>query len=106
VVLGKSLFWDVQVGSDGHTACATCHFHAGADHRVTNAIAGSATSTDAVRPNSTLTPDDFPFHIFENPNDNRSTSTRNRRDVVGSAGVVERTFIDVTDSSAADLGAD
>ncbi|SRR6266540_1702054 len=30
VVLGKALFWDVQVGSDGRTACATCHFHAGA----------------------------------------------------------------------------
>ena len=41
VVLGKALFWDVQVGSDGHTACASCHFHAGADHRITNQIAGS-----------------------------------------------------------------
>src|SRR6266508_1467070 len=30
VALGKALFWDVQVGSDGRTACATCHFHAGA----------------------------------------------------------------------------
>ncbi len=43
IVLGKALFWDVQVGSDGRTACATCHFHAGADHRVTNQIAGPAT---------------------------------------------------------------
>jgi cytochrome c peroxidase len=33
VALGKALFWDVQVGSDGRTACASCHFHAGADHR-------------------------------------------------------------------------
>jgi cytochrome c peroxidase len=105
VVLGKSLFWDVQVGSDGRTSCATCHFHAGADHRVQNQIAGPATSTAPVRPNTTLTSDDFPFHTFENPNDNRSTSTRNRRDVVGSAGVVARTFVDVTDSSAADVGA-
>src|SRR5690242_2037102 len=23
--LGKALFWDVQAGSDGQTACATCH---------------------------------------------------------------------------------
>src|SRR5205809_8111979 len=50
IVLGKALFWDVQVGSDGRTACATCHFHAGADHRVTNQMAGAATSTGAVRP--------------------------------------------------------
>ncbi len=32
VVVGKALFWDVQIGSDGRTACATCHFHAGAYH--------------------------------------------------------------------------
>ncbi len=50
VVLGKALFWDAQIGSDGRTACASCHFHAGADHRVTNQIAGPATSTAAVRP--------------------------------------------------------
>jgi cytochrome c peroxidase len=58
VVLGKSLFWDVQVGSDGRTACGTCHFHAGADHRVTNAVAGPATSTDNIQPNTTLTTGD------------------------------------------------
>ena len=31
VALGKALFWDMQVGSDGIQACASCHFHAGAD---------------------------------------------------------------------------
>jgi len=35
-VLGKALFWDMQLGSDGRTACASCHFHAGADHRAQN----------------------------------------------------------------------
>lgn len=30
-VLGKALFWDMQTGGDGKTACATCHWHAGAD---------------------------------------------------------------------------
>jgi len=36
VVLGKALFWDVQVGRRRpNGACATCTFHAGADHRVT-----------------------------------------------------------------------
>ena len=38
VRLGKALFWDVQAGSDGRTACATCHFHAGADSRRRNTI--------------------------------------------------------------------
>src|SRR4051812_2055228 len=30
--LGKALFWDVQASSDSMTACASCHFHAGADN--------------------------------------------------------------------------
>jgi len=106
VVLGKALFWDVQVGSDGRTACATCHFHAGADHRITNQIAGPATSTTAVRPNTTLTTGDFPFHAFTNPNDNGSAVIRDRRDIVGSAGIVKRTFVDVIDAGAVDVGAD
>src|SRR5262245_13101900 len=38
IALGKALFWDMQVGSDGRTACATCHFHAGADVRTKNAV--------------------------------------------------------------------
>src|SRR5437773_9067725 len=33
VRLGKALFWDTQLGGDGQTACATCHFHGGADNR-------------------------------------------------------------------------
>src|SRR5476649_529568 len=36
-VLGKALFWDTAAGSDGQ-ACASCHFNAGADPRVTNQI--------------------------------------------------------------------
>src|ERR687890_847437 len=38
IALGKALFWDLQVGSDGKVACATCHFHAGADHRLNNQL--------------------------------------------------------------------
>ncbi len=38
VRLGKALFWDIQAGGDGQTACASCHFHAGADDRVVNTI--------------------------------------------------------------------
>jgi cytochrome c peroxidase len=38
IVLGKALFWDVNVGSDGQ-ACASCHFHAGADRRIKNQLA-------------------------------------------------------------------
>ena len=106
VALGKAIFWDVQVGSDGRTACATCHFHAGADHRARNQMADPQHAAVGVRPNLTLTTDDFPFHAFANPLDNSSAVVRDRRLVVGSAGVVQRTFVDVTDGSAVDEGAD
>ena len=81
--LGKALFWDMQVGSDGVQACATCHFTAGADPRTKNQISpgllrvivrartsdgqsrrgpGARTSTSVAQgPNATLTPADFPF---------------------------------------------
>src|SRR5262245_56639205 len=36
--LGKALFWDVQVGSDGQIACASCHFAAGADARTEDTL--------------------------------------------------------------------
>jgi hypothetical protein len=32
IALGKAFFWEQQAGSDG-MACASCHFHAGADRR-------------------------------------------------------------------------
>ena len=32
IQLGKALFWDMQLGGDGVQACASCHFHAGADN--------------------------------------------------------------------------
>jgi len=38
VRLGKALFWDMQVGSDDETACASCHFRAGADPRSKNQV--------------------------------------------------------------------
>ena len=105
IVLGKALFWDQQVGSDDRTACATCHFHAGADHRLANQIAGPETSTAAVLANTTLTAGDFPFHAFADPNNNASAVTRARRDVVGSAGVVLQRFVGLTADNA-EVGAD
>ena len=36
--LGKALFWDMQLGSDGIHACASCHFRAGADPRSKNQV--------------------------------------------------------------------
>lgn len=38
IALGKALFWDMQVGSDDRTACATCHHKAGSDSRTRNVL--------------------------------------------------------------------
>jgi cytochrome c peroxidase len=37
IALGKALFWEARVGSDG-MACASCHFAAGADNRLKNQL--------------------------------------------------------------------
>ena len=37
IQLGKALFWDAAIGSDGQS-CASCHFQAGADPRIRNAL--------------------------------------------------------------------
>ncbi|MBI5441033.1 MAG: hypothetical protein HY900_07470 [Deltaproteobacteria bacterium] len=60
--LGKALFWDMQAGSDNKTACATCHFHAGADSRDRNQLNPGANGLwDDYGPDVTLAQADFPF---------------------------------------------
>jgi len=92
IALGKALFWDQSAGSDG-MACASCHFHAGADSRVVNQLnpgfldetvnapsgdvffgaeitdgsiaVGDMPSGAPAAPNYALTPDDFPLHQLD-----------------------------------------
>ncbi len=98
IALGKALFWDMQVGSDGVEACATCHFHAGADSRSRNqlnpgerrVLADGSADPDAafhapLRVNQQLAAADFPLSPLSN-------------DVVGSQGL---SFLDF-DGLAAD----
>jgi len=106
VALGKALFWDVQAGSDGRTACASCHFHAGADHRRQNQLASPHDAVAVLRPNQTLTIDDFPFRKREDPFDHRSALVRDSRLVAGSAGIVRRRFLDIEEGGAAEVGID
>ena len=120
IVLGKALFWDAAVGSDGVTACASCHFHAGADDRVTNQLnpglrndhgapiaatfnkpfyteggvqAFFTMGSNAVaRPNYTLNKRDFPTHRLADPLDRNSAVLFDTDDVVSSQGVYSKTF--------------
>lgn len=98
VMLGKALFWDMQAGSDGRTACASCHFHAGADHRLQNQLSG----VDAVV-NQTLTSADFPFHKLANVANRNSAVLSDKQQVAGSMGVVAKGFVQVQPGSPTDL---
>ncbi|MBI1792059.1 MAG: cytochrome C peroxidase [Acidobacteria bacterium] len=103
VVLGKALFWDMQAGSDGRAACATCHFHAGADHRAQNQLVNPQ---DSFPVNHALGPQDFPFRVLSNPDDNRSGVLRDSSAVAGSAGLFRRIFGDIVSGSASEDGYD
>lgn len=99
VALGKALFWDISVGSDG-VACATCHFHAGADRRTRNQLNSGRLRADAATshtfettasgasggPDHPLRASDFPFRQFSDPTSRYSEVTFDSDDVVGSAG--------------------
>ncbi len=97
VALGKALFWDMQSGSDGQTACASCHFHAGADHRIQNSLSGQ----DAVV-NQVLTSLEFPFRKLANTTNNRSAVVSDKRQVAGSMGVAAKAFAGVEPGSETD----
>jgi cytochrome c peroxidase len=106
IALGKAFFWEMQFGSDGQTACATCHFNAGADSRTTNQAdpglrrvdgngnpaADSNTFFAGFGPNHALNLTDFPLH----------TSLRDNNNIVGSQGVFRNNFNDVVLGQAAE----
>jgi cytochrome c peroxidase len=97
IALGKALFWDVNIGSDG-MACASCHFHAGADNRVKNQISPGTLSPhpsgqtfDTLAsgmggPNHTLTEADFPLLQYANPLDKTSELISITDDAIASSG--------------------
>jgi cytochrome c peroxidase len=106
LALGKALFWDAAIGTNNQ-ACASCHFHAGADPRITNQLSPGLnvqpnqddTFGDAVKhlmgsgtpaaPNITLAPGDFPFHKLANISNRDSAVSYDSNDIVGSQGVFQ-----------------
>lgn len=104
--LGKALFWDMNLGSDGSTACASCHFNAGADNRIKNQIAPPLRHTNplvaslfskpaqspAWGPNHALAATDFPTHVLKNIFDRDSEVVSTTSDIIASQGVFDTTF--------------
>jgi len=99
IVLGKALFWDMQVGSDGKTACATCHFAAGADSRSKNQLNPRVGPFVVHAPNYQLLASDFPFHRLLDPNDRNSQVLFDTEEVSGSAGVIPSIFKNIVPGS-------
>jgi len=111
VILGKALFWDMQAGSDGVLACATCHSNAGADSRAVNQVNPGSDGTfglglnmmGSTYPNYNLQPGtagagvggyhdgDFPLHKLSGPRLN-NTVLSDVNDIVGSQGVFASDF--------------
>ncbi len=104
IALGKTLFWDMQVGSDGNQSCASCHFHAGTDSRSKNQINPGADTTfdTGGGPNYQLTAADYPFHNLTNPNNRSASLSKDINDVTGSQGVVKTNFNSVNPGSDQD----
>jgi cytochrome c peroxidase len=102
VKLGKALFWDMQAGSDGRQACATCHFNAGADNRSRNQVNPRGGSFTLKGPNAQLSAEDFPFHKLADPNDAASAVLSDTSNVSGSQGVFPSRFDGVTEGEPAD----
>ncbi len=114
IALGKALFWDMQVGSDGIQSCASCHFHAGADSRIknqlnpgllrvnTNGTPNEDRRVDLGGWNYTLQQSDYPFHKLADPNNRNSTVLSDINDVTSSQGVTNAEFVDVLPGSPQD----
>jgi hypothetical protein len=106
IALGKAFFWEMQFGSDGQTACATCHFNAGSDSRTMNQIDPGLRRVDA---NGFPSPDSTTFHAGFGPNRQLAlgdfplhTSSHDNNNIVGSQGVFRYNFNDVVLGQAAE----
>ena len=114
IALGKALFWDTRVGSDNKTACASCHFAAGADNRSKNQVDPGLlrrfpnlvdanpdhTFQLGGAPNYTLRAADFPFTRHADIND-ASSMIADINDVASSQGVFTGTFRDIAGKAKA-----
>jgi len=112
VELGKALFWDVQLGSDGLTACASCHYHAGVDNRARNTLHPGANGVFDLTvsgkhrgPNTRLSSADFPFVKYFNPMEGLSLLATTD-DTRGATGVFKTLFQSVSALGDADAGTD
>ncbi len=114
IALGKAFFWDMQVGSDGIVACASCHFKSGIDDRERNTLlpgpdglfqAGLGDGRNVSRAS-------FPFHKMVNAMSRGAGGeveadpavVHDFDDVIGPQGVVQSDFLYVRPGRGEDAG--
>ncbi len=95
IQLGKALFWDMQLGSDGVQTCASCHFNGGADNRVKNQMSPAGRDNPDRTfsfggPNYTLQAFNFPLNKGSN-------------EVISSQGVFHSIFLGVEPGAPSDI---
>jgi cytochrome c peroxidase len=102
ILLGKALYWDMQVGSDGVVACASCHFHAGADSRSINQVSPGLRYRHPDHPpldpaawgaNAHLAPEHFPLRRLSDPEDRASEAVIDSAVRIASQGVFHAEFV-------------
>ena len=114
-LLGKALFWDMQIGSDGVQACGSCHFHAGVDNRTRNqlnpGVMGGDLTLQVRGPNEDVEASDFPFHKLVDPDIpgepllNPGNVIRDSNDIMSSMGVSRfKEFVDIPPVGNASFG--
>ena len=115
LILGRAFFWDQQMGSDGGS-CASCHFSAGTDSRLTGqlnpafraggapdtifgcnqgerCINGNETGSGGIAgPDYTFVEADYPFRQLEDVKDRNSKVLINTNDIHSSAGSFDAEF--------------
>ena len=131
IKLGKALFWDMQVGSDGIQACASCHYKAGADGRSQNqmnpallsfvneregdikgyfdAQGSPDTVFHTAGPNESVVASDYPFvkniqDYVQNDDGSIGPAPGNSNDITGSMGVFLTLFKGSVEAQAVDWG--
>src|SRR4051794_2408837 len=104
VALGKAFFWEMQAGSDGITACATCHYNAGADTRTKNQVNPKGGPFFNGGANGQLAAADFPTHRLADPDNAASQLLADTKNVVGSQSIVNTKFDHLIPGSAAEAG--
>jgi hypothetical protein len=131
--LGKAWFFEMGIGSDGVQACASCHFHAGADSHPRNQVSpgllrvagerrgdvlgflqaapAADESFEVLGPNQTLLREDFPFvrDIGDGANVRviggvLAPAPGNSNDVSSSQGIALGDFVAVTPGVLVDQG--